>query len=57
MRCTQVVGFQGPEPIFCAKPAVLQINEDYTCEEHAPELTQVNNIVWNPKIEGNKCHK
>ena len=54
MRCTKVIDFKGPEPIFCAKPAVLQINEDHACEEHAPELAQLSDVPWHPRKEEKK---
>ena len=35
--------------VTCDKPAVLQVNDDCACEEHAPELAQLSGVPWKRK--------
>lgn len=33
----------------CGEPAVLQVNCDFACEEHAPELARLSDVPWKRK--------
>jgi hypothetical protein len=42
MRCTYIeLGLHG---VQCSKDAVIQVNDDYACIDHAEELAELSDI-------------